>query len=481
MALDTAPSESTPDVDVDDHRRSDDRSFLGWVALVLALAALVLGFFALGNIGGDDDGGSAGAERSGEITYLDIELGALKLEPNHLMAAPGHVVLRVENVDSQVHNLTIDGNVTPDLQPNATTELDLGVLTAGNYEMFCQIPGHKDAGMQGTLMISADSDIPGDGSATGAGTDAGAAPTDHFHGHGSAEAMQAAMDATALRFVEEQKGEFGGQLLDYTMTADGYKQFDVTTKIVDWEVEPGKVVQAWTYNGTVPAPEMHAEVGDKVRVVLHNELPVGTVIHWHGIRVPNSMDGVPPFTQPAVMPGESFTYEFEALEPAVGIYHSHNGANQVLDGLFGAFTIGQMTTPPELLEQGFASTPDQTINMVLNDAGAIGLSLNGKSFPATQSYTGKVGETVLVNYYNEGLLAHPMHLHQPMGWIIAKDGKELLMPIPGDTINIAPGERYTVLYKLTDPGVWAWHCHILTHAERDDGMFGMVTAFIVEE
>ena len=58
------------------------------------------------------------------------------------------------------------------------------------------------------------------------------------------------------------------------------------------------------------------------------------------------MDGVPPFTQPAVMPGESFTYEFEALEPAVGIYHSHNGADQVLDGLFGAFTIGQMATPP---------------------------------------------------------------------------------------------------------------------------------------
>jgi hypothetical protein len=59
-----------------------------------------------------------------------------------------------------------------------------------------------------------------------------------------------------------------------------------------------------------------------------------------------------------------------------------------------------------------------------------------------------------------------MHLHQPLGWIIAKDGKELLQPIPGDTINVAPGERYTVLYQMTDPGVWAWHCHILTHAER---------------
>jgi manganese oxidase len=452
---------------------------LSWIALVLALAALVLGFLALGNIGGDDGESASAADGGGQVTYLDISLGALKLEPNHLMAEPGHVVLRVQNTDSQVHNLTIDGTATPDLQPNATTELDLGELAAGDYEMFCEIPGHKDAGMQGTLMVAAGAGSAASGEAAAAdGTASGDA--DHLHGYASAEEMQAAMDAKSMRFVEEQKGDFGGQLMDYTTTTDGYKQFDVTAEIVDWEVEPGKVVKAWTYNGTVPAPEIHVEVGDKVRVVLHNELPVGTVIHWHGIRVPNSMDGVPPFTQPAVMPGESFTYEFEALEPAVGIYHSHNGANQVLDGLFGAFTIGQMATPPELLEQGFKATPDQTINMVLNDAGAIGLSLNGKSFPATQSYKGKVGDTVMVNYYNEGLLAHPMHLHQPLGWIIAKDGKELLVPIPGDTINIAPGERYTVLYNLIDSGVWAWHCHILTHAERDDGMFGMVTAFIVE-
>ena len=114
--------------------------------------------------------------------------------------------------------------------------------------------------------------------------------TTTLHGHVSAEAMQAAMDERAMRFVEEDKGEFGGQPLEYTMTADGYKQFDVTAEIVDWEVEPGKVVQAWTYNGVVPAPEIHVEVGDKVRVVLHNELPTGTVIHWHGIRVPE-LDG----------------------------------------------------------------------------------------------------------------------------------------------------------------------------------------------
>jgi FtsP/CotA-like multicopper oxidase with cupredoxin domain len=123
----------------------------------------------------------------------------------------------------------------------------------------------------------------------------------------------------------------------------------------------------------------------------------------------------------------------------------------------------------------------QTINMVLNDAGTLGLSLNGKSFPATEPYSLRVGESILVHYFNEGLTAHPMHLHQPTGWVIAKDGVPLAEPFPSDTINVAPGERWTVVYTATDPGVWAWHCHILNHAETPTGMRYMVTALIVEE
>ncbi len=457
---------------------SDDRSFLNWLSVALAVAALVLGFFALGRVGSSGSEMAAGSEGggSGEASIIEIELGALKFVPQHIMAPPGDVILRITNVDSQPHNLSVLGSKTRDLQPGESQDLELGALGVGVYPMLCEIPGHNEAGMNGNLHIILNAEP---GAYTGTGNSNGS--IDHLHGYSSWEEMQTAMDERALRFGEEAKGEFGGQPLEFTMSEDGYKVFEVTAMLADWEVEPGRIVEAYTYNGTVPAPEIRAEVGDKIRVVLKNELPVPTVIHWHGIRVPNSMDGVPPFTQPAVAPGEEFVYEFEALEPAVGIYHSHNGASQVLDGLFGAVTIGQMQTPQVLLDQGFAATPDQEIQMVLNDAGVIGLSLNGKSFPATQAYTGKVGDTIMVHYQNEGLQAHPMHLHQPMGWIIAKDGKELLVPIPGDRINIAPGERYTVLYQLTDPGVWAWHCHILTHAERDDGMFGMVTAFIVEE
>jgi FtsP/CotA-like multicopper oxidase with cupredoxin domain len=139
-----------------------------------------------------------------------------------------------------------------------------------------------------------------------------------------------------------------------------------------------------------------------------------------------------------------------------------------------------MPIPESLKAQGYTQV-DKRVNMVVNDAGTIGLSLNGKSFPATEPYTMQVGQVMQVNYLNEGLMAHPMHLHQPVGWIIAKDGVPLDEPMPGDTINIAPGERYTVLYKAEEVGVWAWHCHILNHAEGPTGMFGMVTALIVEE
>jgi FtsP/CotA-like multicopper oxidase with cupredoxin domain len=87
---------------------------------------------------------------------------------------------------------------------------------------------------------------------------------------------------------------------------------------------------------------------------------------------------------------------------------------------------------------------------------------------------------MVVNYYNEGNMTHPMHLHQPAGLVVAKDGIMLESPFWADTLNVAPGERWTVVYTPKDAGVWAWHCHILTHAETPEGMRYMVTALIVK-
>ncbi|MFP5489129.1 MAG: multicopper oxidase domain-containing protein, partial [Acidimicrobiia bacterium] len=353
---------------------SDDRSFLNWLAMAMAVAALVLGFFALGRVGSSgEQAASAGGGSAVESSIIEMDLGALVFSPQHIMAPPGEVIIRVTNTDSQVHNISVMGVKSRDLQPGESEDLSLGVLDVGVYPMLCEISGHADAGMTGNLHVIMNAE-PGAYTGTDGGESAGG-DRDHLHGFSSWEEMQTAMDDRAMRFITEEKGEFGGRPMEWTMSDDGYKVFEVTAMLVDWEVEPGKVVEAYTYNGTVPAPEIRAEVGDKIRVILKNELPTPTTIHWHGIRVPNSMDGVPPYTQEATPPGEEFVYEFEALEPAVGIYHPHNGASQVLDGMFGAVTIGQMQTPDVLLDQGFKATPDQEIQMVLNDAGVIGLSL----------------------------------------------------------------------------------------------------------
>ncbi len=447
--------------------RSQERSFLGWAAFGVAVAALFLGMFAISTDGGGEQAAGSGSQ----VSVIEIEMGSMKFTPPHIMAPPGRVQIKVTNVDAAVHNLVILGQRTSDLQPGQSETLDLGILDVGVFDLWCDMPGHREAGMIGELHILINA-VPGPltGSVDG---------VDHLHGFPDWQSMDAAMDERAWRFVEEAKSPFGGQRLEPTVLGDGTKRFDLTAEIVDWEVEPGKIVQAWTYNGTVPAPWLHFEVGDRVQVVLENQLPSPTSIHWHGVYVKNDQDGVPPYTQVSVAPGTTFTYEFTAVEKAVGIYHSHSGAEQVLDGMFGAVTIGQMEVPEVLVEQGFKETPDQIINMVLNDAGVIGLSLNGKSFPATEPYFANVGDMIMVNYYNEGLMPHPMHLHQPIGWVIARDGVELLVPWAGDTFNIAPGERWTVVHLIKEPGVWAWHCHILTHAERADGMFGMVTALIV--
>jgi FtsP/CotA-like multicopper oxidase with cupredoxin domain len=444
---------------------SDDRTVLSWTAFLIAIGALVIAIL----IPVLDDAGASSASGAA-LTVLDVELGALVLTPDQLLATPGHIQLRVTNADAQLHNLSIAGQKTRDLANGESQVLDLGVLGAGSYEMLCEIAGHAAGGMTGTLTI-------GDAPADASGADHA---TDHLEGFASWQEMETAMTDRAMAFLDpEIKGEVGGQPMEPEILTDGTKRFELTAAITEWTVEPGVVVQAWTYNGVVPAPELRIDVGDRVQVVLTNNLPTATSIHFHGVRVPNKMDGVPPYTQDAIAPGEVYTYEFEAIEPAVGIYHSHSGADQVLDGLFGAFMIGEMTIPEELVERGIDHV-DQEVNMVLNDAGVIGLTLNGKGFPATQAYSAKVGDVMMVHYFNEGLQAHPMHLHQPIGWVIAKDGKELLVPMPGDTINIAPGERYTVLYQIQEPGVWAWHCHILTHAERADGMYGMVTALVVD-
>lgn len=307
----------------------------------------------------------------------------------------------------------------------------------------------------------------------GAEADGAEAAAEHAgHAAGDWRAMDEAMHERNASFPAETEGA-GAQLLEPEVLEDGTKRFTLTAQEVAWEVEPGKSVDAVAYNGMVPGPTLRVDVGDTVEVVLHNELSESTVIHWHGIPITNEMDGVADVTQDPVPPGESFTYEITASRQSVGWYHSHhNGAVQVADGLWGTFLIGSLPVP-----NGVAVS--QEIPLQLQDGGAIGLSLNGKSFPATAPIEVRQGNWILLHYVNAGAQAHPMHLHGLDQLVIAKDGFPLAAPYLADTVEVAPGERYSVLVEATRPGTWAFHCHIFPHSEGSQGMFGMFTELIV--
>ncbi len=290
-----------------------------------------------------------------------------------------------------------------------------------------------------------------------------------------------------LAFPAETEG-IGNQVLEPEILADGTKKFTLVAEVIPWEVSPGEWVEAWSYNGQVPGPWLAVDVGDNVQVELTNLTPMSTDIHFHGIHTPNDQDGVSPYTQDPIKTGETFTYEFVAEDPAIGMYHAHlHSQTSVVNGMFAPFTIGDNPIPygetisgveiPSAAELEEALAFEKP--MVVNDAGTIGLTLNGKSFPATEPYVLDEGQWGVFHYYNEGLTAHPMHLHQFPQLVYAKDGIPLDNPYWADTINVAPGERYSVMFQADTLGTWVFHCHILTHVERVEGMFGMVTAVVV--
>ena len=474
----TAPAPVETPTDAGRTRGSD----VGLVVVVIvAFTALVFSFVAFAT--GDDDGdSSAAAGGAAAVTSAEVSLVEFAINPEAVVVS-GSGRLDVRNDGTMAHNLVVVGTDlrTPDLNAGDTYTLDLAGLEPGEYEIICDIAGHEQAGMVGTLTVG---DLPeGEAAADGGGES-------NEGGHGAsmtqeeADALDEAMMTSMAAYPAETEGVGNQPLEPVEVMADGTKRFELTAEIVEWEVEPGNFVEAWTYNGMVPGPYIKVDLGDKLRFDVTNDLPMGTDVHWHGIKTPNSMDGVAPITQDLIERGETFTYEFEAVKKAVGIYHAHvHGQMQVPNGMLGIIQIGDVDLPRGRTISGVEIPADlevaQEIPMVLNDAGTIGLSLNGKSFPATAPIVTNQGDWVLVHYANEGLQVHPMHQHQFAQLVVAKDGIALDNPYFADTVNVAPGERYSVLINTDDPGTWVWHCHILTHVEREEGMFGMVTAMVV--
>ena len=283
-------------------------------------------------VAADDDASST------ETSNVHVSLTEFAITPS-AVNVPGGGTLHVTNDGTATHNLrVVDTDLkTPDLAAGDAGELDLSSLEPGSYELLCEISGHADSGMTASLTIT-----------EGGGSAAAAAPEGEHATHDEMDydQMTADMLDTMAAFPAETEGT-GNQLLEPTeVKADGTKVFDLTMELADWEVSPGKVVEAWTFNGMVPAPMMDLDVGDKVEVRVQNDLPIATDIHWHGINVDNANDGVAPLTQDLIEPGTSYTYTFTTDEQAVAMYHPHAHGHMLLpDGMFGAILVGDVRLP----------------------------------------------------------------------------------------------------------------------------------------
>jgi FtsP/CotA-like multicopper oxidase with cupredoxin domain len=431
---------------------------IGVATLALVFMALVVGSSPPGSGDGEPSGspgpsatGSAG--QPGEpIGTIEISAFDLGFDPSEVdVAEPGTYTVHFTNTGAIAHDLTFEGQPTQVADPGQEVTFDV-TIPEGGTTFLCTVPGHADGGMTGTVTVA--------GQLAGGGGHEGM----------TAEEMRDVDAAVTARFPEETSA-VGGVPLEPVVLADGTKEFQLTASVIQWEVEKDHFVEAWAYNEMVPGPEIRVELGDHVRIVLHNELEVPTTLHFHGLVVPNAMDGVPAISQDAILPGESFTYEFTVRNAGSHMYHSHFMAQrQVPMGLLGAFVVADPAEPSVDLDQV----------MILND-GPLGFTINGKAFPATAPLVAEQNQLIRVRYMNEGLQIHPMHLHGIPQQVVALDGYPLAQPYYSDTVLVAPGQRVDVLIRASEIGIWAFHCHVLSHAESDEGMFGMVTALIVAE
>ena len=179
------------------------------------------------------------------------------------------------------------------------------------------------------------------------------------------------------------------------------------------------------------------------------------------------MDGVPHITLEPILPGASFTYEFTARTPGSHMYHSHhNATGQVGRGLLGAFIV-EPADPSQRHDQLYGATQD--IIWFSNDALG-GFTINGRGFPATSPIVANLGETIVIRFMNEGNMVHPWHLHGMPMRVVARDGYPSgAAAFTCDTLGVNPGERWDVVITCDEPDAWAFHCHVLQHAEGQDG------------
>lgn len=279
-------------------------------------------------------------------------------------------------------------------------------------------------------------------------------------------------------------------------TIRGVKYFELVAEEVKQEILPGLHIKAYGYNGSTPGPTIIVNPGDYVNIRVINKLTEPTSVHWHGLNVPNSMDGVPEMEpSPKIEPGSYFDYRFKITNPpGTHMYHTHFLSHtQQMMGLMGGFIIKK---PNDMIDKDYflmiqefkvEDMPSGTVkegeyNINPSSHEFNFFTINGKCFPYASPLTVKLGEDIRVRFANAMMDAHPMHIHGHQFLITASDGNEIskYSIIKKNTINVASGETWDIEFNANNSGIWPFHCHIPHHMTNNmtDPMGGMVTSVI---
>ncbi|MEQ9487746.1 MAG: multicopper oxidase family protein [Alphaproteobacteria bacterium] len=224
----------------------------------------------------------------------------------------------------------------------------------------------------------------------------------------------------------------------------------------------------WTYNGVNPGPEIRIRRGNRLTVDVANNLPQGTSVHWHGIRIDNAMDGVSGLTQKAIEPGAEFTYDFVAPDAGTYWYHPHNRTwEQLARGLYGPLIVEEHDPYPvdseqtlviddwRLNEDGSLDEESFGNGMDWSHAGRLGnwATVNSRSTPV---YSFALRERVRVRLLNaSNARVIPLTFGGLPATLIALDGQPLDFPErldPATPLVLAPAQRADIVVDMTGPG-----------------------------
>jgi FtsP/CotA-like multicopper oxidase with cupredoxin domain len=263
-----------------------------------------------------------------------------------------------------------------------------------------------------------------------------------------------------------------GWTLPWRMNGD-WKEFHLVAEPVVREFAPGMKAHLWGYNGQSPGPTLECVEGDKVRIFVTNKLPEHTTVHWHGMLVPNGMDGIGGLTQPHIKPGQTFVYEFEIRKSGTFMYHPHaDEMVQMAMGMMGFFVVHPRDPKLFRVDRDFVflmSTydidPGSYLPKVMTMTDFNMWAWNSRVFPGFDPLVVRQGDRVRVRIGNLTMTNHPIHLHGPHFEVTCTDGGWVKDSArwPEVTTDVPVGAMRAFEFDATDPGDWAIHCHKSHH------------------